>query len=218
MNRRFIHYLKIVAAAHIGAVLLFMLISGGRILLRRKTEVRLPVEFVVEAPAAPVVTEMVTTVPEEKEPEPEPKPASRRRLEIIKSNKRVTRSIKRKPLQRRQLSDEEIKKLLAQGAKPAEHTSVPDDDDARYDLIVHNELYAAWNAPNIEMAGDNAAKVSIRLAKDGRIIARKLVKESGNALMDSSVMQAVNAVQKIRGLSVGYLARNEWVTIVFRVK
>ena len=221
MNRPFIHCLKIVTAVHVGVVLLFVLVSSGRAFLRRTQEVTIPVEFVIEVPAEPAVVKQILPEVKEKEPDPEPlpmpKPKPKPKAKITRSTKKIVRSIDRSPPRKRRLSDKDIKRLLTEGLKTRDRTSIS-DEDTRCDLIVHNELYAAWKPLSIEEVGNDPAKVSIRFAKDGRIISRKLLVGSGHAHMDASIMRAVNAVQRIRGLSEGYLKRNEWVTIVFKVK
>ena len=47
---------------------------------------------------------------------------------------------------------------------------------------------------------------------------RELVRKTGNAAMDESVQQAMNAVQRVSGLSPSFLAQHETVTVAFRVE
>lgn len=211
MNSRFFHYLKIVAAVHVGVVVVLMVVSGWRGFPRKKSAVMVPVEFVVEVPAPPaVVHEQVPENALEQESK------QSREKPIERSHTKIRRKSDGKPSQR-QLSQEEIRKLLAKGARAGDHTSIP-GDDTRYFEIVRQTLYKAWAQPSAEEVGDAVAEVSIRLRRDGQIIDRNMERESGNAVMDASVMEAVNSVQRITGLSSAFLIRHEAITVSFKVE
>lgn len=220
MNKNFVHYLKIVAAVHIGVILLLVLISIGRVFFLSKPDVMLPVDFVVEVPSAPVVTEKPARVVHEKEaqdmPSPTPEHEPERKRKIERSKIRIIRGSKERPA-RKQLSEKEIKKLLAQGAKAGDHTSIP-DDDARCFEIVRQALYGAWVQPSAEEAAGAVAEASIRLRRDGIVVDRNLVRKSGNPVLDASVMQALHSIRRIAGLSSAFVNRHEVITVSFEIE
>jgi outer membrane biosynthesis protein TonB len=220
MNERFFHYFRIVAAVHIFVLIAVLVMSGWRNFFRKKPDFSVPVEFVVEVPVQPAVSKPQAAITEpEKAPEPVPKPAPpkpRKKKKIEISKKKVTKQTGgAQP--KKALSEEEIKKLLAMGAKPSDHTSVPDEDGRCLD-IVRRKLYSAWNQPSAEEAGDSSVKVTIAVRADGQVVSRKMIGKSGNVVLDTSVMEAVDSVIKIQGLTPGFVSRYPSITISFKVE
>ena len=115
------------------------------------------------------------------------------------------------------LTDEEIRKLLAMGAKPSDHTSIPDEEPRCLELI-RQTLYTVWMEPSREEAGTAEALVSLTFAGNGVIVGRKLVRPSGNATFDASVEQAMRTIQQIPGLTPAFLSRHASVTISFKLE
>ena len=216
MNRYFLHHVRIVAAVHVGVLLVLVALSGWRSLFRKKQETMLPVEFVVEAPAD---VRKDVRMPEDPplKPIPAPKPTPEpKRKPIERSTKRISRTpaaTQKSPAPSR----EEIEKLLARGAKISDHTLVPNDDAQCYERI-RQVLYQAWDQPSALEVGDAEASASIVLRADGRITSRTIVNGSGSDLMDASVMRALQAVPRVTGLSQSFLARHSEVTISFRLE
>jgi TonB family protein len=60
--------------------------------------------------------------------------------------------------------------------------------------------------------------VSIRLGENGVIVGRRLATGSGNRVLDKSVMQAVNSVTRISGLSSGFLKRYRVISVSFKIE
>lgn len=218
MNKRFLHYLKIVTVTHVGVVLILVVFTGWRSTFRRKPDMIMPVEFMVEVPVPPSPIEPEPAPSHEQIPKEMPKQESKqeRKKTIVRSQKRVSRRIDGKP-PRKQLAPEEIKKFLARGAIPGDHTSVL-DDDWQYFEMVRQVLYNAWVQPSDEEVGDAVTEVSIRLQQDGQVIDRSLVRKSGNTVMDDSVIQAANSVQRIEGLSPAFLRKHKVIIVSFRVE
>ncbi|MBP7830939.1 MAG: TonB C-terminal domain-containing protein [Kiritimatiellae bacterium] len=165
---------------------------------------------VVEASTAPQppAPEPPKDIPEEIKPKPRP--------QVQKSTKRVTREPP-KPDQPK-LSPEEIRKLLAAGAKISDRTSIPSDTfpEAWYYALVKQAMYDAWNQPSgPAVPAGLRAIVLIRVEKSGMITRRTLAKTSGNALMDDSVMKAVNAVSKLRPLPEQWGVASKDIDITF---
>jgi outer membrane biosynthesis protein TonB len=221
MNKRFFHYFRIVAAVHIIVLVAVLVASGWRNFFRKKPDFSVPVEFVVEVPAQQaLLSERPAAVIEPREiPEPDPTPAPKpppRKEKIEVSKKKVVKPTgKTEPV--KPLSEEEIRRLLAMGAKPGNHTSVPDEDVRCLD-IVRRALYSAWNQPSSEEAGDATAEVTISVQAGGRVVSTKMTRKSGNVVVDSSVMDAVNSVKRVEGLTSGFVSRYPSITISFKVE
>lgn len=220
-----------VSAVHMAVILVLIFWAGWKGCAERHKPLIIPVEFTVavapeyaeeqitlQEPVAPVPKQI--NIPEEAvepppKPKPKPKPVKRA---IERSTARVTRrddsaAVKPAPA----LSEEEIKKLLLEGAKPADHTSDP-GEDARMAAIIHRRLYAAWLQPSREDAGNAVAVVEIRLAGSGRIVGAEIIRSSGNAILDQSVRQAVQSVPRIDGLSNDFVLRNPVIKVSFKVE
>ncbi|MCK5849587.1 MAG: TonB family protein [Kiritimatiellae bacterium] len=224
MNRHFSNCFKVVATVHVTVAVVVLLASTWQGCVARKKDVVMPVAFVVETPVAAVVPP-VNYTPPRKEPvaKPVPKPIKkrkkpRRKKKPVKvSDKVVSRSVK-KP-QTKSLSKKDIRKMLADGAKLGDKTSVPNDEGKCLGRI-HNALYRAWvDRPSADGAEGAAPEVKFRFANNGRILSSELVKGSGNPLMDDSVMKAAKAVSRINGLSRDFLNRHRHViTVAFRLE
>jgi len=216
MSPRFRYYLKIVAAVHIVGLLVILLYPSLCNLFRKKPETLVPIEFMVEVPPEPLPE--VAPEPEPVLPEPpreKPKPPKKDK-KIERSNRKIKRNNDPKP-PRKTLSPEEIKRLLAQGAKPADRTVIPDEDSRGFEMV-RKALYRAWSQPSAAEAGDAIAEVSIRLGDGGRVLAAEMVKGSGNTAFDSSVKLALAAVKSIPRLPAGFVMRHNVVTVAFRVE
>ncbi len=235
MSNRFIHYLKIITIIHFSVLLGLWLVPAFRGLFRKKPEMMIPVEFLVdtrgmesefeeveepdvEEPEAVVVQE------EKKKPAPDIKPdvkkedvpAKDKKPKIEKSKVRIFKNNNSKG--KTTLTKEEILRLLAQGAKPSDRTTIPGEED-RCLMVIHNTLYEAWVQPSREEVGDLVVGIEIKFLMDGSIVGRKMVSSSGNDLLDSSAMQAVNIVKRIPGLSEDFLKRHGFViTVSFKVE
>lgn len=219
MQTRFWRYFMLVAIIHIVLLSGYMFISGCNRIIKRKPVVMMPVEVMMHAPKKAVVA------PPVREPDPAPivkpkpvtppKPKPRRKLTPVKvSNKRVTRNDKKPP--RKVLTDKEIKKRLKNDIK-VDTTKYNPTANAVDFAKVKSALYNAWNQPSDEEAGGVIVRAEITFAVDGRIVGRRLVKQSGNAVLDQSVMTALNSVKNINGLSASFLKKHKKVIISFMV-
>ena len=61
------------------------------------------------------------------------------------------------------------------------------------------------------------AVVELRILSNGRLAARRLVKSSGHASMNATVLNACNAVAAIPGLSSEFILKHETITVSFKV-
>jgi TonB family protein len=87
-----------------------------------------------------------------------------------------------------------------------------------YYSMVKAAMYEAWQQPSA-LAGTKGllTRALIRVQRDGKIIQRSLDLSSGNALMDSSVMTAVESVAQLEALPPGFGGDYKDITIDFRL-
>lgn len=98
--------------------------------------------------------------------------------------------------------EENLKRMLAQAGKAGEGGSGPPTASAARDAGPSAELAGRIKArikPNIklltEVPGNPVAEVEVRCAADGSILARRIVKPSGNATWDETVLRAIDATR-----------------------
>ncbi len=197
---------------------------------KRPNEKLMFVEFTVSIPPppAPEITKPEMTKPEVEPPKPEPedtikmpdKKPTPPKPEVKpeppkpepkppKSSRQTNRVIRRAPTPiDKPPSDAEIARLLAQGARISNKTSIPPPEQqlqGAYLNHVHDRMYAVWQQPTqLKNLPGLRTSVEITIAPDGRILKRVKVAGSGNALMDESVMKAVTMVQALRALPAGH--------------
>lgn len=230
MNRRFVKYLRVVAACHIAVLVAMLTTSGWTGLFHRTPDMIQPVEFVVEVPGEPVKNSKMPVIePEPRHDEPSQpdesnvddiKVAPVKKKKIEKSTKKVTRipgAAGGGGAKKTNLTPEEIRRFLDMGAKASDHTSIPGDEETRCLAIVHRTMYDAWVQPSVEDAGNAVAEVTIGLSRDGSILWRKMSKKSGNDIFDDSVMRGVNSVQYIEHLTPGFLDKFREIRIIFKL-
>ena len=216
--------LKFSLALHGGVLLLMFVvpfITKG-CARKRPNEKLMFVEFTVSIPPPPAPDIPDTKVepsplePKDiiKEPDkiPEPKPAIKpeppkpKPAESIRQTNRVIR--RGAPLPRdKPLSQAEIDRLLKQGARISDQTSIPPSAQlalGAYLNHVHDRMYAVWQQPTqLKNLPGLRTQVTITIAPDGRITQRVKTTSSGNTLMDDSVMKAVAMVPALRALPAG---------------
>lgn len=116
------------------------------------------------------------------------------------------------------LSDEEIRKLLDQGARPSDRTSVPDSENARCTALIFNAVKRAWICPDASAITGREPKIEFTLGTGGSLGNVRLVASSGNAEFDQSVVNAARAVRFVSGLTPGFIRENPRVTITFALE
>ena len=150
------------------------------------------------APSAPEPPKPEPPKPEAKPEPPKPKPKP-----DIRQNNRVTNWKPPKnapPPREATLSPEEIEKLLRQGARISERTSVPTDADAREIAAYDNHLFETYNAAWAQPAGlakGLSAEAVLEIEGDGRLRSARLSRRSGNDALDASVEQVLRNVQRL---------------------
>jgi TonB family protein len=133
------------------------------------------------------------------------------------------------------LSAAEIQKLLDRGAKPGK-SSLSDADlrrllntDARFgngspisqEFVVIEQirqaLYRAWAQPTQLGVAGLVTRVEITFTPDGGVVGGRLLGGSGNAVMDASVLKAVQSVRRIPGLPSSFLASHRRIPVAFEL-
>ena len=112
------------------------------------------------------------------------------------------------------LSPEEIARLLGIGAKASDHTSIPGENE-RCLLSIKEALYAAWIRPSSEYKSGRSAEIEITLGSSGAVLKHRLVKSSGNSVLDNSALAAAAATPMFSHLTPGFLRQYSTVTIEF---
>lgn len=217
-----------VSAAHLLLLLAVVLWAGFKgCSMRQRKLLIMPVEFTVAVPAA-IEAVAPAPAPEPVRPPPAPAPAPpvaepprapRPRPQVERSTTRVTRAPDSRPATPATpaLSEEEIRRLLAEGARPSDRTVDP-GVDARMRELIRRTLYEAWTQPSREDAGNAEVVIEIRLAPSGVISGHSIARSSGNHMLDQSVVRAVGSVSRIDGLVADFAARNPSIRIAFRVE
>ena len=224
MTTKFWRYFMWIAIIHIVLLSVYMFVSGCHRIVKRKPMVMMPVEVMVEAQktvVAPPVRkpkpepEIVPVSKPKPKPKTKPKLKPKKKLPPVKvSKKRIIRNDNKKP--KKVLTSKEIKQRLKNDIKVTNPTYNPSADALDF-AKVKSALYDAWNQPSHEEAGGITLRAEITFASDGTIIGRRLVKPSGNVVLDRSVMNALNSVRKINGLSAGFIKNHKKVVISFMV-
>jgi len=204
---------------HVGLLAAIFVASTWQGCFVRSAPLIVPIEFMVEMPGDPAAEMMAPDLPDTvKEP---PKPVVKDTVKVPdkKPDKKPVppkpKGNKKKPSHN--LTEEQIRELLAQGAVIGDHTSIPDEDSRNRELI-RRTLYGAWTEPSAAEAGDSWVDVEIEFDGEGRIVGSRMLKGSGLTVMDESVMQAVRSVPVISGLTSGFLSRYRKVTIKFEIR
>jgi len=178
----------------------------------------LPIPEPAPAPTPPPSPKPAPSPKPKPKPPPKPKAGSKPATptRTIRKGRRITApNPTPPPPQGRRLSQDEIARLLALGATPGDRNEIP-EGDALYFEAIRRVLHAAWTQP-AAVPNTLSAEVEIHLAETGVILSRRLVRTSGNAVMDRSVLEAVQSVDRIDGLSPDFMRRRPKVTITFEL-
>jgi len=225
MDDRFRRSLKASTVGHIVflfVIILVPLVMNWRIRKKDKEFIQF-IDLTVAMPQVPDIKE----VDEIKRPEapkpPEPKPVSKDIPEPPKKKKKIEvskKKIKRSEPAQPSLSKEEIKKLLAAGAKISDRTSVPAGNvaGAWYYALVRQAMYDAWNQPgSLSASAGLVTEVEIRVERNGTVTRRRMTRSSGNPLMDDSVMEAANSVTQLKPLPPEFGGKAKDIVIQFEL-
>ena len=151
---------------------------------------------------------------------------------------KISHTIVRKDLPngKGKLTPEEVRKLLARGAKIGNKSSLSEADmrrllngDSRFGDgspisqefvvldMVRQAMYRAWDQPtDIGIAG-LTTKIELTFSSDGSITGSRMLASSGNKTMDASVMRAVQSVRRVSGLPASYLSTHRRIPVSFEL-
>lgn len=217
-------------------IVALLLVSSFLLTCFRGTPSSIPIEFTVAAPYAPPEPWVRPSPPARAAPPPEPDEvvvqreatAPKARPKTAKAQPVVQRNLTKvtryeavqssTPVQSaKPLSQTEIRRLLAMGAKPGTETVIPDVEARSFDTI-RRALYNAWVQPSADDAGNAVVEVEIQLGGGGVVNGWRIVKRSGVGIMDASVARALQGTKQIQGLTPAFIDRHGTVTIAFRVE
>ena len=243
MNARFIRNLQIVTSIHVAIlVALFWLPFVKRLLFWEKEATIIPVDFTVvvpdQGPSASVSPgnkdissiilqhkhEMAAIARKEKKLEEQRAKEKQEREDAAKKEAqahklqgaylgRPSKNATDKPL-----SEAEIRRLLAMGARPGEKNSIPPDEESMCFALLKRAFNDAWAQPSYDEVGGAIATIEVRLQRDGSIFGVRMVKPSGNNVLDASVMKAATGIKHVDGLTPAFLGKYEEVNIDFKVQ
>ncbi len=151
------------------------------------------------------------TDPPKKDPPKPPEPPKPKPPKVIKQTNRVVRTQTPPNAPKPQgpvLSQKQIEDLIKKGAKIGTTTSIPADTASQalgaYSNHVRDRLYAAWQQPeSLKNLPGLVTTVQITIQQDGRVGNGKILRSSGNAAMDDSVLKAVRTVKAMHALPSG---------------
>lgn len=226
---RYNRNLKRITAVHVAVVLAVLIVPMIQRCAVRKPphEIITYVDLAAPEPA-PEMMPVERIEPPEPEPEipappkPEPKPEPKSKPKPKPEKKKIELSSKRvkrpdaEPPPKPELTDEQIRELLKKkiGGQPPP----PGDLPAWYYALVRQKLYEAWQQPGgLVLPAGVTAQVRLRVERSGRITRRDMVGSSGNAVMDKSVMQAVESVQMLKAFPPEFKDDMKDITITFEL-
>ena len=217
-----------VAAAHLLLVLAVLIVPWLRRRFRKPPPLIIPIELnlamAAPAPDIPPVPvpepapETDTMAPTNRPPpEPDPEPVRERpRIEV--SQERVVRRRDPEPPDPPALTPEQLRQLLADTMASETGVRPAGADDDRRDLeLIRQTLYRSWSQPSGHHLRGRVTVVSLRLDPRGTIMDYEIDRASGDTEMDRSVRAAMESVRRIPGLSSGFAARRQRVTVYFEL-
>ena len=187
-----------------------------------------------ESPAPPAAVPDTSVAIVEKKPKTPPKPKFEKGKIVHRDAKEKKRTIvekpKEKPVQPKpvairhvevkgpKLSQEEIRKLLDAGARPSDRTSIPASERERCIALIYEAVKRAWICPDSSALSAREPEIEFSLGPGGSIGNVRLVKSSGNAALDQSVLGAAKAVRSVSGLSPAFIRANPRLTVAFSLE
>ena len=74
-----------------------------------------------------------------------------------------------------------------------------------YGSMLHDRFYSEWVQPNTSLAAGSKASalVKLRIEKDGRVSSFEIIRPSGNAVVDDSIMAVAKRVTQVEALPSG---------------
>ena len=241
MNARFIRHLEIVTSFHVAVlVVLVCMPVFSHLLFWKKSQVVFPVDLTVVVPdsasSGSSAKDVDSIILQHKRDMASIEREEKRRQKKLEEQRAKERQ-EREEAQKREakdkgpnlgppsknakdkpLSEAEIRRLLAQGYRPGDKNSIAPDEESRCFALIKRAFNDAWVQPSYDEVGGTTATIEVRLQRNGAIFGVRMVKPSGNNVLDTSVMQAATTVKRVDNLTPAFLAKYEDVTIDFKVE
>lgn len=162
----------------------------------------------------PLVVTMVDLPPDSTKPAapPPPKPPKKtipdppeKNIPPKKQSKPPEKKTVSKPPDRPKLTQRDLERLLKDALAPSTQQIAQPDEWQWYYRLIYQALYDAWQQPGVlSRSAGLTTTVLIRVQRDGVISQRSLLRSSGNAIMDQSVMEALRSVTKLQPLPAAW--------------
>jgi len=120
------------------------------------------------------------------------------------------------PRTEKKLSPEEIRKMLAAGAKEGTKNQMPDNELSLCYSLIKQRFYDKWDqpawSPNLKRA-----TLKVQFGPGGKITGYQLSQSSGDPQVDNSIRAAAARVNYVPGLTADFLRSHPIVPIAFEV-
>ena len=156
-------------------------------------------------------------IPEPPKDPPKPKPPK-----VVVSTNRIVRPKPQPPKpQAKPPTAEELRRMLASGkplGPPGPVGPVSDFPFDWYFALVRKAMYDVWEPPGgLSASSGLKVIVEVRVARDGTVLKRDVIRTSGHALMDESVNRALQAVRQLPALPAEYRGGTRDIQIAFEL-
>ncbi|MDZ4198060.1 MAG: TonB C-terminal domain-containing protein, partial [Kiritimatiellia bacterium] len=112
----------------------------------------------------------------------------------------------------------EIERMLAQNLPSRPVSSQPEEIPSWYFGLVKQAFYDIWAQPSgLSASSGLRVDATVRVCRDGSILRRTVTRRSGNSVMDASVQQALDAVNRLRPLPDTFRGAHRDITIAFEL-
>ena len=228
MKPRMMRNMLLVTVVHLVVILTIVVSHWIRSRLRREprevvTFVDLAMMVEPSSIKTHVASEPLVSTPSTPEPVAvKPKPVipiqKPKKKKIERSKKRVRRNkVTPEPVPvRHKTSVEEIRNLLSPALSSSNVEKTNDFPYDWYYALVRHACYEAWNRPaRASVQPGTVAVVSIRVFRDGTVREHQIIRASGNATMDASVLRALRTITRLKPLPTSYVGEFKDITIDF---
>ncbi|MBU4211570.1 MAG: TonB family protein [Kiritimatiellae bacterium] len=223
MKNVYLRNMMISVAVHVACVYVLIAFSLCSCHFRRPPkDLTFFVDFQPGPPPKPV--DVPEPIPEPPKPKPTPNETSKKPKVKVSTNlvRRAAAPVTKRPVKK--LSATQIRNMLGTAvASVGTPAGVPGSGTATpygwYLAQVRAIMYDAWQQPST-LAGKRGlvTRVLVRVRQDGQIVQKKMVDTSGNGLMDTSVMTAVESVKYLPELPFGFGGAYKDITIDFELE
>ena len=154
--------------------------------------------------------------PDKKDEKKDEKPKKEFKKSPIKKPPKIQPPVKLPPgkgtSRDKPLSQAEIMKALAAGAKFGASNQLAENEEQRCISLISRRFYECWTDFNWS---ENLQPVllSVRFGGGGKILGYKIVQSSGDAKVDQSVLAAAKRADHVSGLSAEFLKKYPEITI-----